>query len=96
MITRIVKMHFSEEHIDDFRSLFVEVREKIRGFEGCHGVELLQDIHEPCIFFTYSHWDSEDALNAYRHSDLFAATWKKTKAMFSDKAKAWSVLKRED
>jgi len=96
MITRIVKMKFSENHVDDFRSLFVEVREKIRGFEGCHGVELLQGIQDPTIFFTYSHWDSEDALNKYRHSKLFGATWKRTKAMFSEKAEAWSVDKRED
>ncbi len=96
MITRIVKMQFTEDHIDDFRSLFVDVREKIRDFEGCHGVDLLQATQDPTIFFTYSHWDSEDALNRYRHSDLFAVTWKKTKAMFSERAEAWSVLKRED
>ncbi len=96
MITRIVKMKFSENHVDDFRSLFVDVREKIRGFEGCNGVELLQAMHDPTIFFTYSHWDSEEALNNYRHSELFGATWKKTKAMFSERAEAWSVNKRED
>ena len=36
-------------------------------------------------------WENEEALNAYRHSDFFAHTWKRTKALFAERAEAWSV-----
>jgi heme-degrading monooxygenase HmoA len=41
--------------------------------------------------FTYSQWESEAHLNNYRASDLFAVTWRDTKAKFAHKAEAWSV-----
>jgi heme-degrading monooxygenase HmoA len=43
------------------------------------------------VLFTYSLWESEADLNAYRHSELFEDTWKHTKALFADKPAAWSV-----
>jgi quinol monooxygenase YgiN len=92
---RIVKMVFKEDLIPEFRSLFAEVQPKINAVNGCQGVELLQDINNPTILFTYSHWDHEDALNAYRNSELFAKTWIKTKALFDGKPEAWSVEKRQ-
>jgi quinol monooxygenase YgiN len=92
---RIVKMIFKEDLIPEFRSLFAEVQPKINAVNGCQGVELLQDINNPTILFTYSHWDHEDALNAYRNSELFAKTWIKTKALFDGKPEAWSVEKRQ-
>ena len=92
---RIVKMIFKEDLIPEFRSLFDEVQPKINAVNGCQGVELLQDINNPTILFTYSHWDHEDALNAYRNSELFAETWIKTKALFDGKPEAWSVEKRQ-
>jgi len=59
-------------------------------------LELWRDANTPNIFFTYSFWNSEDDLNAYRHSELFRKTWKETKALFSDKPEAWSVEMLED
>jgi heme-degrading monooxygenase HmoA len=41
--------------------------------------------------FTYSQWDSEESLNAYRQTELFVQTWKRTKTLFQEKAEAWSV-----
>ncbi|MDP4935642.1 MAG: antibiotic biosynthesis monooxygenase [Salibacteraceae bacterium] len=92
---RIVKMIFKEELLPNFMELFAEVQPKINGFEGCKGVELLEDINDPCTLFTYSHWENEDALNAYRHSAFFEKTWKETKAMFGGKPAAWSVEKKK-
>lgn len=92
---RIVKMIFKEDLVPEFRSLFDEVQPKINAVNGCQGVELLQDKNQSNILFTYSYWDSEEALNAYRHSELFAETWKKTKALFDGKPEAWSVEKRQ-
>ena len=91
MIQRIVKMVFRPEEILSFKALFEENKQKIRGFDGCESLRLLQDDNNPCIFFTYSVWQSEDHLNAYRHSDLFAGVWKSTKSKFSDRAEAWST-----
>ncbi len=94
MIVRIVKMQFKPEEVDNFKQLFKERKEKIRGFPGCHYLELLQGAPaSPSTFFTYSYWASEEDLNNYRHSDLFAETWKLTKKMFSQKAEAISTQK---
>ncbi|MDR3679793.1 MAG: antibiotic biosynthesis monooxygenase [Flavipsychrobacter sp.] len=91
MILRIVQMTFRSECIDDFKLLFDERKSMIRNFEGCRHLELWQDATNPNIFFTYSNWESEVALNHYRFSDLFKDTWSKTKVLFAEKASAWSV-----
>jgi len=94
MITRIVKLTFKKEHIPKFISIWNESREKIAGFEGCHFVEMLQSKHPEYICFTYSIWDDEEALNNYRHSELFQKTWAKTKVLFDGKPEAWSTESR--
>jgi len=95
MIVRIVKLSFSSEHVDSFIELFKASKTSILAFEGCNHLELLHAVDEVNVMFTYSYWESEDALNAYRHSPFFAATWKKTKQLFSDKAEAWSLQKTD-
>ena len=91
MIKRIVQMTFEHLHIEAFQKLFEERRDTIKGFEGCNSLELWQDINHPDIFFTHSIWASEHHLNQYRFSDFFKDTWTQTKAMFAEKAQAWSV-----
>ena len=91
MVNRIVKMTFKEENVIKFQELFTTVKRHIENFEGCHGVKLLRDINNPCVFFTYSIWENENALNAYRKSALFDDTWTKTKALFGNKPEAWST-----
>lgn len=91
MIQRIVKMTFQEEGIDNFLVIFDESHHKIRTFEGCQYLELLQDKQQPHIFFTYSHWESQVALEKYRQSELFQTTWAKTKVLFAAKPEAWSL-----
>jgi len=91
MIVRIVQMSFREDEVDNFLALFEERKELIRGFDGCSHLELWQDAHSSHIYFTYSHWDSEQHLNHYRFSELFKDTWAKTKALFKEKPQAWSV-----
>jgi quinol monooxygenase YgiN len=66
----------------------------IRDFEGCVSLELLQDVSHPNIFFTYSQWEREDHLSAYRNSELFKEVWGSTKKLFKDKPEAWSVVKK--
>lgn len=91
MIKRIVKLVIKAEHTEDFIQLFQESKEHIAARKGCHSVELLQDNADGRIFFTYSLWEDEDSLNAYRKSALFGDIWPRTKALFDDRPEAWSV-----
>ena len=91
MIKRIVKLTFHPEHTEAFISIFEDSKSLIRNFPGCQHVELLRDKNQPTTFFTFSLWDSESKLENYRQSELFQNTWKKTKALFSDKPAAWTV-----
>jgi heme-degrading monooxygenase HmoA len=93
MIIRIVKLTFKPEFIADFIKIFDESKTLISNFEGCQQVELLNDITNKNIFFTYSYWQDENALNTYRESELFKNVWAKTKILFDDKPNAWSVEK---
>jgi quinol monooxygenase YgiN len=92
MLKRIVKMTFREEAVQTFiTDVFDQSKDRIRAFPGCHHMELLRQINNSNVLFTLSHWENEEALNAYRASELFADTWKKTKALFAEKAEAWST-----
>ena len=91
MIVRIVKMHFRKEEVETFNALFEEIKFKIRAFPGVMHLECLQDVNNPQIFFTYSHWEKPEDLENYRQSELFQSTWAKTKILFEEKAQAWST-----
>lgn len=93
MLTRIVKMEFQSDKVSDFLNNFEIIKSKIRNFPGCQHLELLQDKNQPEIIFTYSIWDSEEALNNYRKSELFGEVWPNTKSLFRSKPEAWSVNK---
>lgn len=84
-------MTFDPSRTDDFRELFDQNKSKIRNFEGCQRLELYRDLEQRNIFFTYSYWEGESALEKYRHSDLFREVWSETKKLFSDGPQAWSV-----
>lgn len=93
MIVRIVKMKFETKNIALFKSIFEQSMQNIRAFSGCNFLELYQDKNDETIFFTYSFWDEESDLEAYRNSDFFRSVWEKTKPLFSEKTNAWSVTK---
>jgi len=91
MIIRIVKMQFHPEHTATFEALFRERKAQIRNFPGCRYLALWRETGNKPVFFTCSHWESEEALEAYRASRLFKDTWQATKALFAEKAMAWST-----
>ncbi|MCL4111351.1 UNVERIFIED_CONTAM: hypothetical protein GTU68_023204 [Idotea baltica] len=66
------------------------MKQNIVASKGCIDVTLLQHNKNPNIFFTYSHWTSEDALNNYRYSKLFRSTWARVKLLFAQAPQAWS------
>ena len=90
-IKRVVKLTFRPEEIDNFLAIFAASSPLIRAFEGNQHLELWRSREPDNVLFTFSIWESEDALNAYRHSELFKATWANTKALFADKPAAWSI-----
>lgn len=91
MITRIVKMTFRPGTEADFQQVFRDSQPVIKTFAGCIEVNAFNDVANPLVYFTISKWESEDALNNYRNSEFFMQTWTKTKALFADKAQAWSL-----
>jgi len=93
MLVRIVKMEFKPENVAAFLPIFDKHKLKIRAFAGCQFLELYQDKNQRNIFFTYSYWENEQALENYRKSELFVQVWSKTKSLFKNKAQAWSVDK---
>ncbi len=95
MLIRIVKLSLEEKYIDLFLSNFNNQKKHIRNFSGCQFLELYQEKNSKNIFFTYSYWNDEDALNKYRNSKLFKGIWSVTKPMFNAKPEAWSVNKIE-
>jgi heme-degrading monooxygenase HmoA len=88
-------MTFQPDEVTNFLKIFNSSKQLIRNMEGCKHLELLNDINTSNIFFTYSHWQTENDLNNYRHSELFENVWGKTKVLFAAKAEAWSVIKFE-
>jgi quinol monooxygenase YgiN len=93
MITRIVKLNFQDDKVDDFLSLFDQVVSKVNEQPGCLQMYMLRDIQNPSIFITYSIWESEEQLNKYRNSHLFSSIWPTIKPWFASKAEAWSMNK---
>lgn len=94
MFVRIVKLTIGEENISSFEKIFEQQKQTIRNFEGCSFLELYQDRNDPRIFFTYSYWESEENLEAYRQSDFFRNVWSKTRELFTAKPEAWSLNKK--
>lgn len=92
MITRIVRMEFLPEHVQDFQAQFDSVKYLIRSFPGVRHLELHRDSGQSNVFYTYSKWDNEDALEAYRESDLFKAAWSEVKAWFGGRPQAFSLV----
>lgn len=91
VIIRIVKMTFELRHVEHFRTLFDGWAPRIRAFPGCTHLDLLHDVDDPRVYFTYSHWEDPSDLEAYRNSDVFAGVWPVVKTLFAAPAEAWTV-----
>ena len=91
MLIRFVHMTFQEDRLADFLSIFDASKSQIRAFPGCQHLELRRDLDHPNVRMTHSLWESPEALEAYRQSNLFGTTWAATKVLFSDKPLAFSM-----
>ncbi len=91
MITRIVKLTFKDDKIEEFIKIYEMSKPVILTFKGCHQVELLKDVEQRNVLFTYSIWDTVEELNSYRSSDFFRNKWKHVKTLFIKDPEAWSL-----
>lgn len=91
MITRIVKLSFDPGHINDFLLHFEGIKNDVNNFPGCIGMKLYRDVNRNNVVFTYSHWESEEDLEAYRNSNTFSKIWPTIKVWFNDRPEAWTV-----
>ena len=91
MVTRIVKLTFQKDKVADFLSIFEESKAKIYAFEGVVSLALQKDINREDTYFTISKWVDENSLEQYRKSELFVSVWARTKALFGEKAEAWTL-----
>jgi quinol monooxygenase YgiN len=96
MIKRIVMMDLLPAQEGIFLDIFDQVKEQIRQQEGCMGLEVLQSEQDGQLsIWTISLWESVEALDQYRTSELFKQTWSKVKPLFSGKARAWTLTSIE-
>lgn len=93
MITRIVRMEFHSERVEDFLEHFNNIKTLIRSFPGVQHLELHRDAGQANVFYTYSLWDGEEDLEAYRQSDLFKGAWSQVKPWFRAKPQAFSLVR---
>jgi quinol monooxygenase YgiN len=84
-------MTFHEHEVSSFLTMLEKRQADIRAFPGCLYLEIVQDVRYSNIIFSHSQWESEAALNAYRHSNFFKQTWAMTKPRFAAPAQAWTV-----
>lgn len=95
-ILRIVRLTFDKTTSAEFLEIFHSTKNLIRSSEGCLYLRLMQDLQNSCVFYTYSKWVSEEALEAYRNSALFKDVWSRTKILFADKPLAYSLISVSD
>ncbi len=93
MITRIVRMNFTEAGVEEFLPIFNENKIAIRNFPGCTHLRLMKDDLDPLCYTTVSEWNSAGDLENYRKSELFGKVWGRVKTLFSARTQAFSLVK---
>lgn len=94
MIVRLVKLTFEPKHIEAFQRHFEAHHTAIRQSEGCQHLALWQDQADHRVFFTYSWWTNHEALENYRHSQLFKDVWQYTRELFAERPQAWTLAQK--
>ena len=90
MIIRIVELSIQKDKFSFAKKLLADVAPKVRSSPGCSHLRILLDVHNSQRITTYSHWNTEADLNAYRKSDIFINFWTDVKPLFAASARAWT------
>ncbi|MFT6815405.1 MAG: heme-degrading monooxygenase HmoA [Sphingobacteriales bacterium] len=91
MIKRVVKLEIKDSSRAEFEGIVAKYKPFIEKSKGCSKLDILQDVNNPTIYFTYSYWNTEEDLDEYRHGSLFKEVWALFKPHFNAKAEAWSL-----
>jgi len=94
MIVRTVRLTFLEGESLTFWKLIEPKLSLIRNFQGCSHLEIWQDLQDPNVMTSYSIWESEEHLNAYRKSSLFGEVWPQIKVLLVHPAQANSYVQK--
>ena len=92
MIRRIVRLEFDPQRVAEFTAFFAQHRTTIATFPGCISLDIYKDAGLDHVYYTFSLWESEAALEAYRHSDTFNNLWSYAKQRFAGKPLAYSLV----
>ncbi len=95
MLTRLVRMYFQPDKVDEFLAFYEQLRPKIAQQPGCISVQLLRQTDDPAAFATWSVWESAAALDAYRTSAFFKSFWPQVRTWFRQPAEAVSFERIE-
>ncbi len=92
MVIRLVRMRFRSEEVERFLALYDRAYPVIVKQPGCHSVQLVREVNDPTAFATWSVWNDEASLDAYRRSAFFRnfSFWPEVKALFRLPAEAVS------
>lgn len=97
MIKRIVRLTLKDNTSKAaFEEIYNRRNPHKNGVQGCHDVKVMKDVNEENIYYTVSTWESNDDLEAYRHSDYFKETWPMVKAHLATRAKAFSLMEIDE
>lgn len=95
MLIRVVRLTIRPGRLAEFMDVYATVEERIRAMPGCLHLEIWQDASYSNIVTSCSHWNSGQALEAYRNSALFRNTWTRVKPLFAAPATAHSYVQLE-
>lgn len=65
-ITFLLEWHIKPEAVDEVKQRIKELIESTRAFDGCEGVQVLQDADDPTTILMYQHWASREHQARYR------------------------------
>jgi quinol monooxygenase YgiN len=66
MIKQIIKFDIKPEHISEFKSAIISTKKEAVKEAGSLEISLFQDKNQPNIFFEYSRWQDQAAVDAHR------------------------------
>lgn len=65
-VTSILDLTFKPEALEDAKRLLDRVLAETRGFDGCLGVDVVQDVNDPNRLIAIERWESVEKDTAYR------------------------------
>jgi heme-degrading monooxygenase HmoA len=90
MITRIIKLTVNIAP-EDFLKYMESIKSDFDDFEGCKQLEVLRGKIDGDVFFIYTTWEKNVALNIFRRSDFNKKFWKKLLDVSQSRPQVWSV-----